>query len=193
MTRRLALACSFALTIVVSVAVASLVSQAGWLGRPGSSAEADALLQAPEPTVAPVEAAPPPPQVVTDYVYVDVPVVRQVQIVQQVAPSAAAQAAASTVLQETPLPPAQLSPSGDVSDSEASASASTQSSGLHASKAQPSSVSTSVQTSTRSEVRAPASSSARNDDDHGSDGEKDKNEAESKASEKPEKDEQSRR
>lgn len=82
MTRRLALACSFALTIVVSVAVASFASQAGWLATTSQSAEADALTEVYEPTTEVIEAAVvAEPQIVTDYVYVDVPVVRKVQVV----------------------------------------------------------------------------------------------------------------
>jgi hypothetical protein len=71
MSRRIALALSFSMTVVVAFAIASFASQAGWLqARPD------------EPEAAAVEAAPAPPDsetleplVITDYVYQDVPVV----------------------------------------------------------------------------------------------------------------------
>ena len=78
MSRRIALACSFALTLVVSFAVASLASQAGWLGAQSEPTEATQEASLPEsappsPPAAPAEQL--EPIVITEYVYEDVQVI----------------------------------------------------------------------------------------------------------------------
>lgn len=73
MSRRIALALSFSMTIVVAFAVATLASQAGWLqakpDEPVAAVEASAPLEgALDPTTI-------QPVVITDYVYQDIPVI----------------------------------------------------------------------------------------------------------------------
>jgi hypothetical protein len=75
MSRRIALACSLALTVVVAFAVASLASQSGWLqAQSGPALEASALEAAAQPAGAagPGSLA---PIVITEYVYQDIPVI----------------------------------------------------------------------------------------------------------------------
>ena len=87
MSRRIALAVSFALTVVVTFAVASFASQAHWLEAKSDQTETAVATQAPEETSGQEEAvAKQEPVIVTEYVYVDVPVERQ----QPAAPAATA-------------------------------------------------------------------------------------------------------
>ena len=73
MSRRIALALSFSLTIVVTFALVSFASQAGWLeAKSGGDEEAAVIEPQPSPTAEPTVQQ--EPRVITEYVYVDVPV-----------------------------------------------------------------------------------------------------------------------
>jgi hypothetical protein len=74
MPRRIALALSFALTIVVAFAVASFASRAGWLQAEPDTELANAQDTSPAPQLPP-DSGLQQPLVVTEYVYQDIPVV----------------------------------------------------------------------------------------------------------------------
>jgi hypothetical protein len=94
MSRRIAIAFSLALTVVVTLAVASLASQAGWLQAQSDLEEETAVVEeAPRPA-APRELD---PIVITKYVYEDVPVV---------VPASQAPFTATAVPQPTAVPQA---------------------------------------------------------------------------------------
>ena len=72
MSRRIALALSFSLTIVVTFALVSFASEAGWLeAKSGGDEEAAVIEPEPSPTAEPTVQQ--EPRVITEYVYVDVP------------------------------------------------------------------------------------------------------------------------
>jgi hypothetical protein len=76
MSRRIALALSFSLTVVVTFALVSLASQAGWLeAKSGDHAQVAAIEPEPPATLEPT--IQPEPRVITEYIYVDVPAVSQ--------------------------------------------------------------------------------------------------------------------
>jgi hypothetical protein len=70
MSRRIALALSFSLTVVVSFAVMSFASQAGWLETKSAAGSDEATLtdEPIDPTAAPAEAIQAEPIVITEYV-----------------------------------------------------------------------------------------------------------------------------
>lgn len=73
MSRRIALSLSFAITVVISFAVASFASQAGWLqAKAGPTEAAEETMAEPGPSEAPGTQE---PIVITEYVYQDIPVV----------------------------------------------------------------------------------------------------------------------
>jgi hypothetical protein len=74
MSRRIALAFSLALTVVVSFAVASFATQAGWLQAQSDPEVANADNSSPQP-VQPTDFMLQEPVVITEYVYEDIPVV----------------------------------------------------------------------------------------------------------------------
>jgi hypothetical protein len=74
MPRRIALALSFALTIVVAFAVASFASRAGWLQAEPDPQLANAQDTSPAPQLPP-DSGLQEPIVITEYVYQDIPVV----------------------------------------------------------------------------------------------------------------------
>jgi hypothetical protein len=74
MSRRIALAFSLALTVVVAFAVASFASQAGWLQAQSKPEVASAENSSPQPPQ-PTDFGWQEPVVITEYVYQDVPVV----------------------------------------------------------------------------------------------------------------------
>ena len=74
MPRRIALALSFALTVVVAFAVASFASRAGWLQAEPDTELANAQDTSPAPQLPP-ESGLQEPIVITEYVYQDIPVV----------------------------------------------------------------------------------------------------------------------
>lgn len=104
MSRRIALALSFSMTIVVAFAVASFASQAGWL-----QAKSDDPVAAVE-TAAPLEGALEPttiqPVVITDYVYQDIPII--VPNSQQAAAPPPVPATAAPQPTSPPAPAAQV-------------------------------------------------------------------------------------
>jgi hypothetical protein len=72
MSRRIALALSFSLTIVVTFAVVSFASQAGWLEAKSNGDDETAVVE-PEPSPTAELTVQQEPRVITEYVYVDVP------------------------------------------------------------------------------------------------------------------------
>jgi hypothetical protein len=74
MSRRIALAFSLALTVVVAFAVASFATQAGWLQAQSDPEVANAENSSPQP-LQPTDFTLQEPVVITEYVYEDVPVI----------------------------------------------------------------------------------------------------------------------
>lgn len=72
MSRRPALAVSFALTLLVAFAVASLASQAHWLEAKSDQADDAVAMQAPEDTSSQDEAVSQEPVIITEYQYEDI-------------------------------------------------------------------------------------------------------------------------
>ena len=74
MSRRIALALSFSLTVVMTFALASFASQAGWLEAKSDANEETAVAeQVSEPAPPPESNVQQEPVVITEYVYMDVP------------------------------------------------------------------------------------------------------------------------
>jgi hypothetical protein len=116
MSRRVALAFSFSMTVVVAFAVASLASQAGWLQAGPGEAEVAAVEEIPAEAVmaAPSQPAALEPLVITEYVYQDVPVVVPNSQQAPTAPPAA------TAVPQPAQPTAQVEASGDFEQSDPS-------------------------------------------------------------------------
>jgi len=74
MPRRIALALSFTLTVMIAFAVASFASQAGWLQAQSDNTEAAAAEEPAQPSLPP-DFGLQDPLVITEYVYQDIPVV----------------------------------------------------------------------------------------------------------------------
>ena len=74
MSRRIALALSFSLTVVMTFALASFASQAGWLEAKSDANEETAVVEEVlEPAAPPESNVQQEPVVITEYVYMDVP------------------------------------------------------------------------------------------------------------------------
>ena len=74
MSRRIALALSFSLTVVMTFALASFASQAGWLeAKSDANEEAAVAEEVLEPAPPPESNVQQEPVVITEYVYMDVP------------------------------------------------------------------------------------------------------------------------